>query len=195
MPQVFEQSLFLLGLPKTLKLFLRHAFHKHTLSHAFPSISIKSKIPRLFCAKTKGFGEIQFSKPQEALLYPHRLIILSPEQERVNLHGLDGDGESLLHLHALVKQGQRHLLHCRSVQLREQLLHGYFPAVCRAGHAHGLVAAVEALTVHDQGGVVARLLREKENSNILKQKCLIFKPTKLSTCLNAFVCIVLRDTM
>ena len=50
-----------------------------------------------------------------------KVVFLSPEQEGVHLHGLDGHGEALLHLEALVQQGQGHLLHARAVQLGEEL--------------------------------------------------------------------------
>ena len=42
---------------------------------------------------------------------------LSSEEEGVDLHGLDGDGEALLHLEAVVEEREGHLLNAVAVKL------------------------------------------------------------------------------
>ena len=51
-----------------------------------------------------------------------RHAILSLEHKRVEFHGLQGHREPLFQLESVVEETERHLLHRRAEQLREELL-------------------------------------------------------------------------
>ena len=67
---------------------------------------------------------------------------------------MDGHREGLLHLHAVIHEGERHLLDIGAEQLGEHLVQTDLPAVGGAGHAERSVGRGESLSVQDQGRLV-----------------------------------------
>ena len=64
-----------------------------------------------------SFDQVQVEQPLQSV------ELGSPrQQEGIHLHGMDGHGERLLHLHPVVHQGEGHLFDVRAEELREDLV-------------------------------------------------------------------------
>ena len=102
------------------------------------------------------YKEIFWSLDQVHVAQPLYCVELgSPrQQEGIHLHGVDGHREGLLHLHAVVHQGERHLLDISAEQLGEHLVQADLPTVGGAAHPERSVGRCESLSVKDQGGLV-----------------------------------------
>ena len=96
-----------------------------------------------------SFDQVQVEQPLQSV------ELGSPgQQEGIHLHGVDGHREGLLHLHAVIHQGQRHLFDICAEQFGEHLIQADLAPVGSAGHAQRSVGRREALSVENQGRLV-----------------------------------------